>query len=342
MKKKYKYSIVIGRFQPLHNGHIELINHARSIAESTIIIVGSANKPITPKNPFSAIDRRHMISKSLADYHDIHIIAVNDYMYNDEKWISQVNKAVSNITGDIEKSDICLVGHKKDESSWYLDMFVWHFKDYYSENFNTIHATDVRESIYTEKNLSYVYSKCPPNISNYISYLFDNDYFKSIIEEHKFNIDYRKTVSQYPRIEQTADTVVVQSGHVLLIQRKHMPGAGLWALPGGFVGQKETVLQAAMRELVEETYIDVPVKTLYANLENREGVRFDHPDRDPRGRIVTTTFRIHLPHIGKLTKVKGSDDAEKAEWKSFAWIENNTKLMYADHSEIIERMIGDL
>jgi bifunctional NMN adenylyltransferase/nudix hydrolase len=66
----------------------------------------------------------------------------------------------------------------------------------------------------------------------------------------------------FPPTFVTVDAVVVQSGHVLLVKRKAMPGAGLWALPGGFLNQEETLLDGAIRELKEETKIKVPVPVL--------------------------------------------------------------------------------
>lgn len=341
--KKYKYSIVIGRFQPVHNGHVDLINHAMSISDHTIIVVGSSHKPVTPKNPFTDTERARFFIELGLYTEDTSLVYAVDYMYNDEKWVSEVHKKVSDVTGiDVKKNEVCLVGHRKDESTWYLDMFPhWHYEEYSPPNVQDLHATEIRQNIY-HYNYRKIEDQVPQCVYDCIKQKVDTKGFDAVIDEFFFNLHYQKTVSQYPRIEQTTDVVVIQSGHVLLIQRGQRPGKGLWAFPGGFVGQKERVYHAAIRELVEETKIDVPAKTLYANLDNIHGVRFDHPDRDPRGRIITTAFRIHLPHIGKLTKVKGSDDAAKAEWKSFEWVRENTDQMYADHYEIFERMVGDL
>ena len=65
----------------------------------------------------------------------------------------------------------------------------------------------------------------------------------------------------------TVDAVVVQSGHILLVKRGDMPGKGLWALPGGFLNQEETMLDGAIRELKEETKIKVPVPVLKGSIK---------------------------------------------------------------------------
>ena len=60
------------------------------------------------------------------------------------------------------------------------------------------------------------------------------DYLK---QEHDYILGYRRAweAAPYPPTFVTTDAVVVQSGHILLIQRKAAPGKGLWALPGGFL-----------------------------------------------------------------------------------------------------------
>ncbi|NCV82699.1 MAG: NUDIX domain-containing protein, partial [Actinobacteria bacterium] len=77
--------------------------------------------------------------------------------------------------------------------------------------------------------------------------------------EREFIASYKKQYESlpYPPIFVTADAVVIQSGHVLMIKRRSEPGRGLWALPGGFVNANtdKSVEDAAIRELREETGI---------------------------------------------------------------------------------------
>lgn len=113
---------------------------------------------------------------------------------------------------------------------------------------------------------------------------------------------------EYPRLMLTVDAVVFRYNEsqleVLLIQRKHDPYAGMWALPGGFVNMDETVEDAIVRELEEETGLKMEnLKQLYT---------FSEIGRDPRGRTVSVTF------FGITEKndfvVKGGDDARYANW----------------------------
>ena len=91
---------------------------------------------------------------------------------------------------------------------------------------------------------------------------------------------------KYPRLAMTVDAIVVAANFgqpmILLIQRKFEPFKGMWALPGGFVGTEETLKEACVRELFEETGIQ--------GVELRQFYTFDALDRDPRHRTVSTVF----------------------------------------------------
>lgn len=61
----YKTGLVIGRFQPFHNGHAYLIKKALTLCDEIIIGIGSANKKDTD-NPWDALLRKEMIEQFLA------------------------------------------------------------------------------------------------------------------------------------------------------------------------------------------------------------------------------------------------------------------------------------
>ena len=78
--------------------------------------------------------------------------------------------------------------------------------------------------------------------------------------------------------------LTIQGGvlKLLLVKRQHSPCRGMWALPGGLVGPEESVDDAALRELQEETNINnVYLEQLYT---------FGEPNRDPRGRVITVAY----------------------------------------------------
>jgi 8-oxo-dGTP diphosphatase len=104
----------------------------------------------------------------------------------------------------------------------------------------------------------------------------------------------------------TVDVAVLTGAAVpslLLVQRKYPPFAGEWALPGGFVEKGEQVIDAAPRELAEETGLRVDGLHLL-------GV-YDTPGRDPRGWTVSV---VYLAAVPTAVAVKGADDARDARW----------------------------
>jgi 8-oxo-dGTP diphosphatase len=115
--------------------------------------------------------------------------------------------------------------------------------------------------------------------------------------------------SAYPRPMLTVDVVALSCAgnrpRVLLVQRAKPPFAGSWALPGGFVDQGEQALDAAPRELVEETGLRVETDRL-----ELLGV-YDTPGRDPRGWTVSV---VYLTRLDTEPAVAGEDDARDARW----------------------------
>jgi 8-oxo-dGTP diphosphatase len=93
--------------------------------------------------------------------------------------------------------------------------------------------------------------------------------------------------------------------HVLLVRRGEPPFEGMWAIPGGFKRPTETLDEAARRELVEETGVDVA----RASLVTQFGAYGD-PGRDPRMNVVTVAYLAVLRDVGAI--VAGTDAADAA------------------------------
>jgi 8-oxo-dGTP diphosphatase len=94
----------------------------------------------------------------------------------------------------------------------------------------------------------------------------------------------------------------------LLVKRGHPPFAGMWAIPGGFVDIDESLEDAALRELDEETGVrDVYLEQLYT---------FGDPDRDPRGRVITVAYFALVP-AGAVQPHPGDDAAETRWWSLY-------------------------
>ena len=114
-------------------------------------------------------------------------------------------------------------------------------------------------------------------------------------------------MQDYPRPSLTADLVVFRGTEVLLVRRKNDPFKGQLALPGGFVNEGEEVIQAAARELFEETGIH-PQHILKG--PKLFGV-FSKPGRDPRGWVVSVAY---WAEVGPGVMPVAGDDAAEAMW----------------------------
>lgn len=91
---------------------------------------------------------------------------------------------------------------------------------------------------------------------------------------------------------------------ILLIERRHEPFAGHWALPGGFIEIDEDLEAAARRELHEET-------GLHAGTLVQIGA-FGAPDRDPRERVISVVYAGFVPIDAPAAMA--ADDAADARW----------------------------
>jgi nicotinamide-nucleotide adenylyltransferase len=65
--KQYSYGLILGRFQPLHRGHLELIQTALDVCDHLIIMIGSAQESGTERNPLGYLDRCDMIYTALGE-----------------------------------------------------------------------------------------------------------------------------------------------------------------------------------------------------------------------------------------------------------------------------------
>jgi bifunctional NMN adenylyltransferase/nudix hydrolase len=336
--KKYHTLVLIGRFQPFHNAHLEIVKRATALCDQLVIITGSAKQPRTYKNPFTSKERSAMIKDATRGLSiRIHVEENIDTIYNDQAWAVRIQGIVSRYHVIGTKTGI--IGHKKDESSFYLDMFPqWEYENV--EEIEPLSAVNIRDLYFKrDANMNFIKAVVPETTLDFLNQFRGTSDYEQIIKEREFVANYKKQYSSlpYPPIFSTADSVVIQSGHVLMIKRRAEPGKGLWALPGGYVNAytDKSVEDAAIRELREETLIKVPAPVLRGNIKRSKV--FDAIDRSPRGRIITHAFHIELPD-GELPKVKGSDDAEKARWVPIAEVKSEE--CFEDHFEILQHFLG--
>lgn len=328
-----KIGFVIGRFQVPggpHSGHMSLFRSVLEENDALVVIIGSANRSVSVKNPYSyqyrlerllsALQRTEFVGKNKT----VLVFPVNDYLYNDSQWITDVHaittKAVESLTNAVDafsQHTLRLYGHFK-EGNDYLKWFP-------SMEFVNVTANDIEIS------------------GTAIRKEFKRVLPKSVQDDMDFYEKEKVLFQNYPFPEtlnfNCADAVVECLGHVLLIKRKFAPGAGTWALPGGFKNRNETFKQAALRELYEETNIRVPQKVMQGSIKH--SVLFDHIGRSngiPRNTLAVHYIIAPNPD-NSLPRANGGDDASEAMWVPIAKALNEYPL-YDDHSDILSEMTG--
>jgi 8-oxo-dGTP diphosphatase len=115
--------------------------------------------------------------------------------------------------------------------------------------------------------------------------------------------------------------------HLLMIKRKNDPFKNKWALPGGFLEEDEKLEKGCLRELEEETGLQLK-KLQHVGI-------YDEVNRDPRGRTISVAFTKIIP---KKLEVMGNDDAAEAKWIEV----NQLNDLAFDHFKIIQDAIKKL
>ncbi|CAN7293167.1 bifunctional nicotinamide-nucleotide adenylyltransferase/Nudix hydroxylase [Acidovorax sp. LjRoot118] len=339
----YDTALYIGRFEPVHQGHMALLQHALDSARQVIVVMGSAWQARSPKNPFTAGEREQMLREALpeADRARVQVLPVRDY-YNEAVWVQAVREGVARIAPAAGR--IGLVGHFKDATSSYLGAFPgWELIN--MERQGRIDATAIRDAYFgatpttVRTELDDLAGEMPASTLDFLESFALTPHFEALQEEWRMLRRYREawSAAPYPPVFVTVDAVLRCQDHVLLIRRAHAPGKGQLAVPGGFIEQRETVWQSCLRELVEETHCKLPEGTMRAALQSV--AVFDHPDRSQRGRTLTHAHYFDLGQAPFPT-VQADDDAQQVQWTPIAELAGMEEEFFEDHFHMLDHFLG--
>lgn len=352
--QRHTLAVFIGRFQPFHIGHLDVIASVAARADSILMLVGSAYRPRSWKNPFSYGERLQFIRGSTSDLGvAVDMLPLVDTLYNDRAWATNVRTAVRlhlRAKGlDPDQTDIAITGFEKDKSSQYLRWFPeWQMIPAAPTQHDgkIINATDLRETLFFPDEAAHGPDRFgPAQVAAVQDWMTAHPEAvarvqaeAAFVKEYRARIAAAERVYGYPFPINTADAVVVQSGHILMIQRQKEPGRGLWALPGGHIDKGETAIEAVLRELYEESGLDMPKGALRSRLRHRQV--FDHPERSERGWVRTEAFVFELQDREKMERVKSGSDAVDAKWVPITEITPDT--IFEDHFDIIQALVPDV
>ena len=324
--------VYIGRFQPIHNGHMAIIEKTIKMMkenDSFTIIIGSADQERTIRNPLTIEERKKTLEISTEGM-PVKIDTINDSPYDYDEWIRQLAAKLF--------KDYSAFGNTTIVGMEGVEEYVKRLKDitgrdacksivFTEQDTNTnIHSAKIREMPEIFFN-----EQCTP-VYEYLKDIGFTDIIKNI---NKVADDYAKSCNvKYNTCFMTVDNVVYTADKVLLIRRKDN---GKYAIPGGFAEPCQTMKQNALRELEEETGLtekDVVFK--------KEPILIDAPFRDPRSsKKVNLISMVYSWNCKNPDNVKAADDAADAMWVDFKEIENmKASEFHADHKKIICKVLG--
>lgn len=343
-----KYGVFVGRFQPFHNGHAQVVEQALTKVDRLILVIGSADRARNTRNPFTVAERQAMIEQS---FHwavasgRIIFASVPDYP-DDDDWCGGVRNVVmhilvANVAKD-GKQTVGLVGQKKDHTSYYINMFPdWEPVPVEAGHW-MISATDIRSRVFSP--LPEVPSTHVPNgTRDFLAKFVFGEHFPDRLAEMeaKRARDKRWASAPYPPKDHCADACVTQGDHILLVTRGKWPGKGLLAMPGGHINEYEYPFDAAKRELGEETKLRKPggeIITDFDFISYLVGtIQANNPYRSDFGRVISDVYHFELPITETLWPVEAGDDAAAAAWYPIADL--RSEQFHDDHFFLIKQML---
>jgi len=338
-------AILIGRFQPFHSAHMTLLRRALELAPQCVVVIGSAHQARSPKNPFTWTERAQMIHLAIpeSERDRVRFLPVRDH-FDEVRWVRAVREGVAGLLQGTPCANIALAGHFKDATSQYLRGFPgWALVSV--DRLPGADGTHLRNALFgaapadIDATLGALVEQAPPSTLAFLRAWSALPFAAELATEWQMLRDYQAAwrAAPYPPVFVTVDAVVRCAGRVLLIRRAKAPGRGLYAVPGGFIEQRETTYQSALRELEEETQLSLLADTMRECL--REVAVFDHPDRSLRGRTIT---HAHYFDLGEreLPEVRADDDAESVDWVPIAQLPAMEDRFHDDHFHMLDHFLG--
>lgn len=340
--RPYDLAVCVGRFQPFHLGHRAVLRNLLGQARRCLVLLGSAYQARTPRQPWTWQERAEMLRLALPEdeRERVQVLPLRD-LHGDGRWAASVRQAVH--AAAPEARAIVLAGHFKDASSAWLREFA-QWKLWAMDAFDHAGAAPLRDALLGAppgqalEMLDEVAPALHPNTVEFLRDWLQQGHLPALAEEWRALARGRAewAGAPYPPVFVTVDAVIRCQSSVLLIRRGQAPGKGRLAVPGGFLEQRDTVYQSAVRELEEETGLAMLEPALRQCL--KAVAVFDHPDRSQRGRVIT---HAHYFDLGEraLPAVQAGDDARDAEWVRIGDLAALEDQFHDDHFQMLDHFL---
>ena len=338
-------AVLIGRFTPVDRRHEQALRSALAGWRQVVVVIVAAFQAPSPRNPFTWQQRADMIRLCLTEEENerLTFVPVRDH-HRDDRWAEEVARGVHRQAPGAGDKRFTVVDPALEDPGDYRFDFPRVFPRWGHQplqvaksEFAASDSATIRSvllSVDSEARaaaLAFLANAVPGAVRHYLSAWWESPVRQRLAQENEWLREYRK---RWP-VEQTmtVDALVICSNHVLLIERGEGAGAGLYALPGGFLEKDERFYDGAKRELREETglgYVGDRLDVAFVRAE-----LFDRPDRSMRARIVTMAHLFDLKS-SPLPDVQGRDDARHALWVPVRDLLDMEERFFEDHFQIID------
>lgn len=122
MGNKFEFGLVLGRFHPMHNGHMEIIDISRTLCKKTLILIGSSQESGTLRNPFKIETRENIVRKIYENCDDILIGHLKDMTNENDisfEWGRYILDNVEKTYGI--KPDLMVYGKDESRKGWFSE-----------------------------------------------------------------------------------------------------------------------------------------------------------------------------------------------------------------------------
>lgn len=310
----------------------------------TALLLGGGRMARSLRNPFLFQERAPAIRESIGLSDDqLTIRDLPDLPYDPRAW----DMLVSGLANDA----VQIPTQSADGAARYLavdlidDGASHHIQERGRRDMLTValrpESAIMRDRFFTEESTEWA-RDLPKAFWGFLAGWSATEAYDYVASEARAVLKYRASweAAPYPPSFNAADSLVIQQGNILLVERAGTPGRGQLALPGGFIDQGETSTEAAIRELHEETRIELTTDLLRYIHQSDLDRTFDDPWRSTRGRTYShaSVYRADKLDRTDLLKVEPADDAKRAFWHPIDTLA--PERMFEDHWHIIQNRLG--